>query len=192
MNDTLDRLLLKKVARKYFAGRPIKVDTKLSGQAINQKNQYSLGTRAGPSNDISNLFHEMCHFVELEESRLLEKPNRSWGLVPGTYTKVFGQSFFEPQTDQCTQRELRVWAYQLSLHREFGIRESARELVESMTWLPDFCLFQFKYVKNKKLGYDEKEQKAIDIAAKMVEKMSQKYTFGRFEELWFDRLVKLA
>lgn len=114
-----------------FKGQPIHFSW-----TVNQKfedGKLWIGGRAGPKCDISNLAHEMAHFVEIDDDRCAIT---GWGLrVPEQW--VYDRWCFEPLTNQCTQRECRVAAYQHNLLKWAGVTRTPKYLVKSFYFLPD-------------------------------------------------------
>lgn len=78
----------------------------LEGQAVLDNIIY-VGDRAGPGRGIYNLCHEICHFVEIDDKRMMMP---GWGIhAPTEY--LFGRIIYEPVTMQITEREMRACAY---------------------------------------------------------------------------------
>lgn len=174
--------ILREVAKRFIIGNPVKIAQRFEGQSITEGNCYLLGCRAGPEKSISHLFHEMCHLAEREKRVIKQRPFTSWGFKRGKPWSIGWQSGFEPQTDQQVMREARVWAYQLSLQREFDIDESAFDLCRSAVYLPAFCHFQYGRVNLRK------EEDAIQTLASIVEYMSETYTYEKFVKEWNSRM----
>lgn len=193
--ETLDKSLLKDLAKRYFIGRPVKIARGVSGQQITPTGAYRLGCKAGPSLGIEHLFHEMGHLAEREPEKLLERPDGGWGFTWGKYWQIANSSGWEPQTEQSVLREARVWSFQLSLMREHGLNPKPREMVESAVFIPAFCYFKYKRVSpdgpNGPKRYDETENEAIDLLAQIVEENTRIYTALKFEEDWNARLELL-
>lgn len=190
--NKVDKSLLKEIAKRFFIGNPIKISQKRQGQTLNQNNCFVLGTWAGPEATIGNLFHEMGHLAEREVRQLKKRPIDGWGFKFGKPMSLAHHSWCEPQTDQQVMREARVWSFQLSLSREFGLKETALELCESAIYLPAFCHFQFKFRdKHAHLGYSEKEAAAVEELANIVEDGAKIYTYDKFVKDWNHRMGKL-
>src|SRR5271155_2850520 len=89
---------------------PIEITVNLEGMRVID-GCLSLGCRTGPVRTSFGLLHEMSHFVEIDDARMLTE---GWGLrlpevyVPGQYARMCAV----PVTKQATERELRVSAYQ--------------------------------------------------------------------------------
>jgi hypothetical protein len=184
--------LLRHVAKRWIIGNPVKIRERFEGQGITEGNCYLLGCRAGPETSVEYLLHEMAHLSERELPKVLERPYASWGFSRGKYWEVYGQSGYEPQTDQSVMREARTWSFQLSLMRELGLEITAQELVESAVYLPAFCNFKFKAVPSwKDKSYRDSEQAAKEILAQKVEEETSIYSFNEWEKRWFERMNAL-
>lgn len=190
------KILLKQICGDWIIGNPVKVSTRISGQTLTKNGKYLLGTWAGPEQNASNLLHEICHLAEREEDKLLEFPLGGWGFSQGKYWEVGYHCGYEPTTDQQVMREARVWAYQLSLHKKYGLSDNPQEMVSSAIYLPAFCHFQFKF---NKCSYNCKEENhlaseefALKKLANLVDDWSRNfYTVDRFEEEWNKRMELL-
>jgi hypothetical protein len=190
--NKVDKSLLKEISNRFFIGNPVKIAQKKSGQSLNERGCFVLGTWAGPEATIGNLFHEMGHLAEREVRQLKKRPMHSWGFKFGKRMNLAHQSWDEPQTDQQVMREARVWSYQLSLSREFGVKETALELCESAVYLPAFCHFEFKICeKNNITEYRDREKVAVEELANIVEDGAKIYTYDKFVKDWNHRMQKL-
>lgn len=149
---------------------PIEYDSKISGQKVNG-DRIKIGPWAGPETAISNVLHEVCHFVEIDEARMRES---GWGLIVPTQF-LFGKMFNEFSTPKHIYREQRVWAYQLNLHYKYGIREDAYEFAKSAQWLGGFG-----WLLEEHRGKTDK-QRLLSFAAS-IEKLAEdpKYSFDSF------------
>lgn len=172
-----DAILLSHLDALFFAGNPVSARMTLEGSRIDAGG-IVLGMRAGPVSEIANLVHEMCHLVEIDDSRMTV---RNWGLHSTGYLAAIaaGRPWFGPTTDQALRREMRVWAYQwnvtaaLSLPGEKGIAE----LVRPAVFVDGFMNFP---------GETEKDRLAA--IAQEVEAMLPEYSFDRFCEEWARRM----
>jgi len=186
-----DKIILGEIARRYFSYNPVKISRRLEGQGMRPDLCYQLGMRAYKEIEVNNLLHEMSHLAERETEKLLEFPARSWGFSLGKYWQIGTAQGFEPQTDQDVMREARVWSYQLSLSRELGVQETAKELVSSATWLGGFCLFKFRMRREGKVKsneYAKGQEEALEILAQLVEEGTNIYTYQNFVENWNEKL----
>ncbi len=193
------KTLAKQICKDWIIGNPVKICAWRDGQYITEKGKYGLGFSAGgPVIDI--LLHEICHLAEREEDKLLEFPLTGWGFSHGQYWEIGHKSGYEPQTDQSVMREARVWAYQLNLHKKYGLNDDPLEMVGSATFLPAFCHFQFKFNKYayncRELGeerdYLATEKFALTKLANLVQDWSRNfYTLERFEFEWNKRMEML-
>lgn len=149
---------------------PIQYDPKIQGQET-EDGFVKIGPWAGPEADISNVLHEICHFVEIDEARMKDS---GWGLRYPTQ-EIFGQTFHEFSKPYHIERERRVWAYQLNLNEKYGIRENAYKLASGAVFLDGF-----NYLIPEHRGKTDKQ--AIKIFAKSIEKLAEepKYSFDSF------------
>ena len=137
---------------------------------------YYIGDRAYINKNPENLLHELAHFAEREPEKLALFPSRSWGFSPGKFWQIGMHSGWEQVTDQQVQREARVWAYQLSLLREFGLPDDSHGLVSSAVYLPAWCY----YHPEEERTY--KDAPRIALLAEQVERMSREsHTFEDFQ-----------
>ena len=105
----------------------------LEGQRI-EDGVILVGDKAGPAYDLSNLCHELSHFVEIDDARMTSP---SWGLrVPEVW--VYNRMCIEPETIQMTERELRVTTFQKNLMDYLGFPVTVEELVASLKYLADY------------------------------------------------------
>lgn len=182
---------------KLFDNSPVSFDPNLSGQALDNNNNFVLGGRAGPEISVCNLVHEMAHLAELDIQRLLQKPSYGWGFKHGRFWQIGRHTGFESTTDQSVRREMRVWAYQLSVEKEFGIKnEGAKRLVSSVVFMEAFTLYKWKVVSEntmKQLGHEKAEKHCIELMAKDVINMSNsEFTFDKFIAEWTKRMDVLG
>ena len=77
-----------------------------------------LACKAGISKDMFNLFHEMGHFIEIDNRRC---HRTDWGLKTGKTVRIGYQYVREGMfTSQAIDREIRVFAIQKHLHDAYG------------------------------------------------------------------------
>jgi hypothetical protein len=193
----------------FFKNSSIEVDWEFEGQRIGDRECYRydrkditdisgkiyIGAKAGPSCSITNLIHEMCHFVEIDDIRMRED---GWGLkVPEVF--IFNRMCIEPNTCQMTLRELRVWCLQYAIHHSFGISGSFRDLISSSKYLPDSSLVPFRFEsrnyftsEDKKYFYDMPIEKRnfncdelrFNYLEWLSESYKEKYNFDFFVREW--------
>lgn len=184
MLTSTEKSLVRQIAKDFFVGKPVKIGIRAEGQRISNA-CFLLGCSLVGKTDVEALLHEMGHFSEREPEKLLKKPVNGWGFSHGKYWQIAGKCGFEPQTDAQVQREARVWGYQLSLHRYYGLNPDVRKMVDCAKYLPAFGIYEYKIPEIKDLGYTERENAALDILAKEVEEKSlTKFTFESFKENW--------
>jgi hypothetical protein len=162
MSD-FESFLFKRINDEFFNNSKIAINYEIEGQAI-LNGQIHLGSKAGPSNNVSNLIHEMCHLVEIDDNRLTA-PN--WGFKYGTEQSIMGKSFSTYNSIPCIEREIKVWAYQQNLHNLFNIKSTPLEFAKLIVYLGDFPMLAFgeKYQLNS-------QSKAIEwTESKIIETM---------------------
>mgnify|MGYP006339620387 CR=1 FL=1 len=178
--DNIDNSLLDKIIHDFFLGNTvIQFDRSISGQKI-KENKFVIGPWAGHA-EITNLFHEMCHFAERPIEKLQELPPFAWGFTFGKYWEIFGKSGYEPQTDQAVRTEQRVWAFQRSVQKHYGIEEDPYDTVSSATYIHAFTMFL--------LGQGKSNEEKLKILATETEIMSNnEFSFEKFKEDWNHRI----
>jgi sulfur carrier protein ThiS len=142
-----------------------------------EANTLTFGCRAGPSMGPEMLAHEMAHFVELPDDRIIK---RNWGFSYGTPNiSAFGIDTL-PNSWGATKREIRTWSWQSLLLDAVGVNVSIKSLVSSAPFMNDFFLVP---------GENEKEK--LGLIARMVELGKRDLTMSGFDERWFERISKL-
>lgn len=182
---------MNEIEAMFFKPYPsvVGINKDVEGYKIENR-KYILGLRAGPDSGISNLVHEMGHLAEREINKLVERSPYAWGYYMGKPWQVLNQSGVEPQNDKSVFREARVWAYQLSVLRHFGLMdETVEEMVSPAVYLSAWWL----YAKRVTGASYSKEKEAVRILAKYVAKLaSTKFTFENFCINWKIRMKALA
>lgn len=173
-----------KIKNLFFTNEILQMKNEMEGQkCVGQK--YILGSKAGPSKNISNLLHEISHFAEREPKKLLEFPVNGWGFSYGKYWEIGSKFGYEPQTSQQVHREARVWAYQLNAQRHFNISDSPYDLVRCAVFLPAWCHYQWETSEKTDVA-------ALNHLANYVEQLSTKFTFQRLIEEFQIRIQYLT
>lgn len=191
-----DKKWLEILGKDFFAGNPVSFNIKLQGQGLDTQENFVLGCRAGPVIDASNLIHEMGHLAEREIPKLLERPGGGWGFTMGKHWRIGYQEGYEFQTDQSVQREKRVWAYQWSILKHYGIKESLRDLLRSARFLAAFDLYTHRIIKEhpelEKVTYGNRQNAILAHLRKEVLELSRtEFTFQRFCQEWQNRMMAL-
>jgi len=141
----------------YFQDSPIRIGERAEGNPV-EDGILTLGMRAGPQICLTNLIHEMCHLVEIDDERMLIS---GWGLrtpevyVPGRYSHMASV----PISWQPIKREVRVIALQWQLQQSIGITGTKREALSAMEYMPDWCNVPCGRPEN----YDEMEWEERDV-----------------------------
>ena len=175
------------IENHFFNGdRCIGIKRGLEGQTLTETGKVLIGDRAGPSLEISNLVHEMCHFVEIDDVRM---KMRGWGLrVPEIW--VFDRMCVEPRTMQMTERELRVAAYQANVLKYLGYSDDTGEITSSFKYLPDILFVPMEDgrsawgIGSEDLGYDKKTESQLRWLANRAQELRSEYTLDRFMNEW--------
>jgi len=172
--------IAKQIKNDFFYSSSFRIKN-MEGQTCEEKS-YWVGGIAGPSCNLSNLLHEICHFAELEKERILEFPKKGWGLNMGKFWQIGNNWGYEQSTDQQVQREARVWAYQLSAQKHFGLNDSAYELVSSVVWLPAWCHYRMKW------GGYKHERKAKYQLAQHVSRLAKRNSYQKLIDEFSQRI----
>jgi hypothetical protein len=116
--------------------------------------------------------------------RILAKPERNWDLfLPKGYLN--GRLYYDAKTTSSIYREARAWAYQLSLHRNYGLDSDVERLTSPIEYLNAWTIYKCEIGKR-----DDKEAK--NHFAEHVEMLSRtKFTFSDFRMEWFNRVNAL-
>ncbi len=131
--STVTQEQLDRVIGEFFEDAEVKVSVSMQGQRVHDNGAVILGTKAGPGYSLSNLVHEMAHFVEIDEGRMAEP---GWGLrVPEQW--AYNRMCFEPTTCQATVREIRVMAFQLNILEYLGWPGDENDLINALQFMPD-------------------------------------------------------
>ena len=167
----------------------------LEGQTIGDDGTIFIGDRAGPELEITNLCHEMAHFVEIDDARMT---CRKWGLQVRKVV-ICGQECLDPRTTQITEREMRVAAYQSHLQELIGVSESIDEITKSFRWLPDFTFIPlengrpaFGEGSDPDVPYEEIDPSRLRWIANRTRELRSVYTLERFVSEWHRKIKLLA
>jgi hypothetical protein len=182
--------------KEYLAHtRRLRYKPGLEGQWVDAEGTIFIGNRAGPSKGVSNLAHEMSHFVEIDDARV---QRYGWGLrLPELY--VLGQRCIEPATMQATARELRVSAYQANLMASVGAPLNVPHLVRSLEYMPDFLYVPLEDGRPaygdgspEDMEYREKIDSRIRWMANRVQELRSEFTLERFRHEWHRKIALLG
>lgn len=120
-----------------FEGAAVQLVPEVEGNRIID-GRLAVGMRAGPSLSVSNLLHEMAHFVEIDDRRC---GMAGWGLkTPRVlmYTPHYGHPVYDSfKTAQHIEREIRVCAFQANAGAALGVALDVEELARPFLYLPD-------------------------------------------------------
>ncbi len=190
--DTIAPDLKTRMTREFFEPGGVTIDWRLQSQRTAEEEgrltQVAIGPWAGPEANISNLVHEMSHFVEIDEPRMA---CFGWGLrLPEIW--VYNRMCVEPTTMQATARELRVFAYQVNVLDYLGEPSSIEDLVGSMVHMPDLVHVPIEDGtqawsedrRAKDWDYREIEASQLRWCARQVEEHRKEFTLERFLSEW--------
>ena len=181
--------ILPKIKEIFFDPYPqVEIKENLEGQLV-LGGTICLGLRAGGEIGESNLCHEMAHLAEIDRERVF---SQGWGLKNGKPIDFGdGTIIYQRTTAQHIDREIRVWAYQLNLHRYFQIDEDASALASSAPYLPDTYLAFDRLPEIKSIQSNKQRNNVFaDWVAREIEHQSEIYTFERFCHQWQNKLVR--
>lgn len=166
----------------------------LQGQRVDDAGVVYIGNRAGPSRAFSNLAHEICHFVEIDDAR---QQLHGWGLKVPSFT-ILGQVCVEPVTRKMTERELRVMAYQANLTEALGAPARVSNMVRALQFMPDFMQIPLEdgepaYTGNgtSRVPYAEVDPSRIRWMTNRVQELRKDFTFERFRSEWSRKIALL-
>lgn len=132
---------------------PIEIDEEIQGQSVDE-NRIKIGCRAGPSMCLSNLVHEICHFIEIDQKRMHK---HGWGLRYGKRIYIPGYPiFYEMNSIQAIEREARVWAMQMNFSKEKNVKFDLEDCVESARFINCFSYVKGSSDKDKFATIQEK------------------------------------
>lgn len=173
---------LSQVADRYFDGQPhVAFRINLEGTEANlDQHQMAFGLRAGPAREISNLIHEMAHFVVAPEAKCIAN---DYAMKAGVPVIGFGRVEYVPTSVKPVDNEARVFAYQLNILRHLGL-DGSEETLES-------CAELLSWVSGYHLVPGESEQERRSWCVRRIEEWMETCTAERFEEIWFDRIRRI-
>jgi hypothetical protein len=163
----------------------------LQAQRIGPDGTILIGNRVGSLTRDTDLVHEMCHLVEIDDARMRL---HGWGLHYPTVV-VAGQVCQEPTTMKMVARELRVIAYQANILAYIGATVSVRHLVSSMKFMPDFFYVPLEDGRNKweakDIAYRDKDASQLRWCKNRVETLRAEFTTDRFLSEWNRKIALL-
>lgn len=144
---------------------------------------YTFGGRAGPSVNVSHLFHELAHAAQFgpDEFRTRAGSHGYSFRVPRLY--IAGRFCDEPLTMQASAREAETFAYQLHLMKAAGFRASPQSFFMEATGALKY-MHDWYYVPGKS---EEARQKTL--VRKMnayYQRIKQDDALGRLDA-WLDK-----
>lgn len=176
----------------FKKGGPVRYDWALQGNDV-RDGVLILGGRAGPKRRRSDLAHEMSHFVEIDDARMLK---RGWGLIY-PQVEIAGRFYDQPTTMKMIERELRVLAYQANLlEGDGGGRVDTLKLVKALVFVPDFFFVPLEDGREPHLAedvpYADREPSKLRWLRNRVEVLRAEHTLERFRHEWNRKVNLLA
>lgn len=180
--------LFNSVKEKFFSSPGIEAKETTEGLKIKEDGTLILGCMAGPSQEISNLFHEMGHLIVCPDKKV---GMYAWGLDYSNIVYIPGyQPFIEPLTCQDVLLELKVIGWQAVIEKELtGDIKGSLDNVRALTWLGGWSYY--KYEETKDLEYSKKDNAKIEFGQQFIQDFLLKVTFQDFQQEW-DRKIKLV
>ena len=135
-----------------------------------------LGAKTGPISHISNLLHEMSHFVEIDDKRCLIE---GWGLkFPTIY--IDGKIYDQSNTCQGSIREFRVIAIQMKIAEHIGRSSDWSKSTSSVVkFLNDSCYLGKFFNLPERISHDTWAK--IHCAQSYVKELASRY---KIEDIW--------
>jgi len=186
-SDNVDEVLCKKVQNDFFHDYA-------HFAAINRKHsndsntiidgKFMFATWAGPTADMFNLFHEIAHFVEIDDARC-HIP--SWGLKHGKKIIIGGRLYDAGMvTTKAVEREIRTFGIQIVLHNHYG--ETTYDDMPLAEYGAKLCQhidgFLYYYPKNQKISYEDKRAYALKVIRDRIEAETLKWSFESIMAEW--------
>lgn len=168
--NKIDYDILKEINKKFLSDFPyIKIDEFIEGSNVDELG-IKLGCRTGPTYEITGATHELCHLVEIDDARTMVS---NWGFKIGQI-EINGILYYEPQTNQASMREMRVFAYQYNLDKELGLKPDFLYFAKLLDYMADWGTMM-------KSG--EKSDERYARLAGMMEDMAKKeFTVEKFKK----------
>lgn len=172
------------IKRDFFgADCPIKVEWNLEGQRLID-DHITIGAKTGPEATVFGLTHEMAHFAELDIERILKKPVRNWDLRNGSSFVIGGRFTHMQITTQAIEREARVWAYEISLRKHYGLTLDVDYMVTGAEWISAWDTYRARF--------DSKNAALSSLKEHVISLSETTHTFELFKEEWNRRVSALV
>lgn len=179
MNDSFEL-----IKQDFFGDDcPIKIKWGLEGQRLID-GHITIGAKTGPEATVFGLTHEMAHFVELDIERILKKPVRNWDLRNGSSFVVGDRFVHMPITTQAIEREARVWAYEISLRKKYGLDFDVDYMVAGADFISAWDIYRARFDSNNAALSSLKEH--------VISLSDTTHTFEVFKEEWNRRVSVLV
>lgn len=183
----VDNTKLQAIESQWFAPhRRIGINTTGGNELTEGK--FLLGLIAGPNADLFNLFHEMSHFIEIDNRRCHLS---GWGLTYGKSVNIGGRSFPEGMvTNQAIEREIRTFGIQVHFHNQYGWsnqRYSEDGKIQDIMYMARLCDWIdgiYHYYPTNVSDYVEKRDLAFKTIEQRIEEEASKWTMDTIREAW--------
>jgi hypothetical protein len=100
----------------------------------------------------------MAHFAELELDRVLKMPIRNWDLRNGSSYVFNGRFYHEQRTTQAIEREVRAWAYEVSLRRRYELEVDVDYMVAGAEFISSWDIYVKDFQSSKEALNSLKEK----------------------------------
>lgn len=172
-----DPAMLKAIKARWFSGSGNIAVGAIEGVNHDAENGVvTFGYRKLHDASVSELIHQMCHFIEIDEERAAED---GFGLIYGTTAvSSSNQIVTKPRTTQASHREARVIAWQMTVMEALGMKPDLTQIVAPMREMHDFDL------------HDRRKQ-VMGFATALVEKYAEGLSIAQFDALWSERVALL-
>ena len=159
----------------------IKIDPAVEGCKIKEGNLV-LGCKAGPSQEMSNLFHEMGHMIQSPDNRI---GLPSWGLDYKWVDIPPYQSYPEILTCKDVLLEIDVIGWQAVIEQHFtGSIRCALDNARSLRFLGGWAYYEYDTVRRLNLDYNSGEAMRIHLAQEHVKTLVFQRSYEQFLEEW--------
>lgn len=148
----------------------ININENITGQKVGE-NCVILGCRVGNEITEQGFIHEFSHLVEIDVERVIM---HNWGLYMKNTEFFNGQIFCNPISSQASMREIRVFAYQHSINKEFGIQDDLIHSAKSLDFMPDWIFMTKKEEEDRK--------KYLRISEMIADLSEREFTIEKFEK----------
>ena len=175
LKNDVDPVKLASIRETWFTPSNGIIGINEDGENHVKDGRLHLALWAGPSADLFNLFHEMAHFIEIDNRRC-HKPG--WGLKTGKWVTIAGRYVSEGMfTNKAIEREIRCFAIQTHFHTHYGLTgedETVKYMAELCKYIDGLLHYYPENWKDDGVDYNEVQEIAYrNIAARIHEAAKQ-------------------